>query len=319
MLASRSYLAGDAFKALQNSICDGVEVSIGGIMPAKVAKSKSILADSLQKRFRSLIVKNILVQARGKQTVLWITFTADTNKIDCRTMSQLSELRAAVMEHAQFEWGLSEDQANEVRLNKIDVALDMAGAFLPVNKGKMEIEIKKRLETVIPKIFDTKGGNMISDKRLPALKVFKGKKTLATCFKYEIRDDEGSHLMTIKFYDKFMDLIGREGSHQVSSRLHTVLGCGRYLTKFQKNITQTQKVGMTRVEISIRRDALRKYNPFEPSFKTKWHLAADRGIKVLAGEVLNYADICEKTYRELSLCKLLGMLGRCHHNLLVIG
>jgi hypothetical protein len=42
--------------------------------------------------------------------------------------------------------------------------------------------------------------------------------------------------MTVKFYDKFMDLLGREGSHQVGSRLHTVLGCGRSRDSFQKDI-----------------------------------------------------------------------------------
>ena len=125
--------------------------------------------------------------------------------------------------------------------------------------------------------------------------------------------------MTVKFYDKLMDLLGREGSHQVGSRLHTVLGCNRFLTPFQKDVCRTQKTGLTRVEISIRADALRKYRPFDPSAKTGWHLAADRGIKALAGEVLNRGHICELVYRELSLCTLLAMLGRCPHNVLVIG
>ena len=80
-----------------------------------------------------------------------------------------------------------------------------------------------------------------------------------------------------------------------------------------------QKVGLTRVEISIRSDALRKYRPFDPSKKTLWHLAADTGIKKLAGEVLNRDQICKKTYHEVSLGMLIGGLGRCDNNALVIG
>ena len=283
MLASRSYQAGDAYEALHDAFCDGVEVCIRGVMPAKVFRSKGILANSLHKRFKKLIVKNILVQARGNQAVLWITFTADSNRLDPRTMFQLRQLQAAVVEHAQLEWGLSEEQAKEVRLNKIDVALDLAGAFLPMHACNAYTKIKNRLKLVLPKVFDVQGGNMISQKRLPALKVCPNRNTLDTCFQYDVRDDEGSHLMTVKFYDKFLDLLGREGSHQVGSRLHTVLGCNRVLSPFQKDISRTSRVGLTRVEISIRSDALRKYSPFLPSFKTRWHVAADSGIKKLAG------------------------------------
>ena len=97
MKASRDYRAGDAFKALHNAFCDGVEVCISNIMSAKVGRSKFILTDCLQKRLQTLTIKNILVQARGKKTVLWITFTSDSNRIDPRTMTQLTQLQSAVV------------------------------------------------------------------------------------------------------------------------------------------------------------------------------------------------------------------------------
>ena len=125
--------------------------------------------------------------------------------------------------------------------------------------------------------------------------------------------------MVIKFYDKLMDLLGREGSHQVGSRLHTVLGCSNQLSVFQRQISKVQKVGLTRVEVSICRDALHKHRPFDPSFKTVWHIAADRDIKALAGAVLNRDQVREQTYRSLSLSTLLGLLGRCRRNMMVIG
>ena len=62
-----------------------------------------------------------------------------------------------------------------------------------------------------------------------------------------------------------MDLIGRDGSQQIGSKLSKILGCGRQLDVFQKTICEVQKVGLTRVEISICREALLKYDPFVPS------------------------------------------------------
>ena len=67
-------------------------------------------------------------------------------------------------------------------LNKIDVALDLAGAFLPADASAAYTKMKSRLQTVLPKIFDKPGGSMLSLKRLPALKVCNGRNTLDTCF-----------------------------------------------------------------------------------------------------------------------------------------
>ena len=65
----------------------------------------------------------------------------------------------------------------------------MSGAFLPVDKDIMYIKIGDRLRKVLPKIFDTQEGNMISDKRLLAPKVCQNRNKLDSCFQYDIRDD----------------------------------------------------------------------------------------------------------------------------------
>ena len=76
---------------------------------------------------------------------------------------------------------------------------------------------------------------------------------------------------------------------------------------------------MTRVEVSLCRLALQRYRPLDVGSKTVWHLAADRALKTLAGDVLNHEPICAGAYRELSLSTLLGLLGRCPGNALVVG
>ena len=61
------------------------------------------------------------------------------------------------------------------------------------------------------------------------------------------------------------------------------------------------------------------YRPFDPSNKTMWHLAADKTLKTLAGQVLNHPRVVTETYRKMNLPAVLGLLGRCARNALVIG
>ena len=81
---------------------------------------------------------------------------------------------------------------------------------------------------------------MVSWNRLPGLTVRNGSNSLESCFQYRVVDDEQAQLLVVKFYDKLMDLIGREGYHQVGSRLPSVLGCTYGLSVFQKEISRTQ-------------------------------------------------------------------------------
>jgi len=57
--------------------------------------------------------------------------------------------------------------------------------------------------------------------------------------------------MVIKIYDKFVDLIGRDGNQPVGSRINKLIGSTKSLD-LQKKIRNTQAFGMTRLEISYR-------------------------------------------------------------------
>ena len=54
--------------------------------------------------------------------------------------------------------------------------------------------------------------------------VKQGANILHTCFQYDVVDKDKTKLMTIKFYDKTLDLMGREGSKTVGSRFSKILG-----------------------------------------------------------------------------------------------
>ena len=102
--------------------------------------------------------------------------------------------------------------------------------------------------------------------------MIRGENNLSTCYQYAVADNTGCKVLGIKFYDKMMDLIGREATHLVGSRVSTIVGSCRSKDEFNQRLCQTQLTGLTRLEVSIYPDAEDRYNPMLPSVKTLWHL-----------------------------------------------
>ena len=50
-------------------------------------------------------------------------------------------------------------------------------------------------------------------------KITRGDNNLSSCYQYAVKDCEGDRLLTVKIYDKMMDLIGREYRHVVESKI----------------------------------------------------------------------------------------------------
>ena len=76
---------------------------------------------------------------------------------------------------------------------------------------------------------------------------------------------------------------------------------------------------MTRIEISICSSALLEYKLLQPGLKTCWHKKINAAMDVILKEVLNDADMKIFFYRKLNVPSLIGHLGTCKINLLVIG
>ena len=51
-----------------------------------------------------------------------------------------------------------------------------------------------------------------------SLTVYRGDNILRTCFQYKVIGDGDRHVMTVKFYCKTLDIIGRESTKPVGSR-----------------------------------------------------------------------------------------------------
>ena len=82
---------------------------------------------------------------------------------------------------------------------------------------------------------------------------------------------DGDRLLVVKLYDKLLDLIARDGSHIVGSRINTILGSKQQLSTFDSRIRKAQLFGMMRIEISICHAAMKKFRPDLPLVKTLWH------------------------------------------------
>ena len=76
---------------------------------------------------------------------------------------------------------------------------------------------------------------------------------------------------------------------------------------------------MTRLEISICAVALQKFKPWQSSVKTLWNSKIQAALTAVVQNVLQDRTVFEHVFRAFSLLKLLGLLGKCRINLLLIG
>ena len=108
-----------------------------------------------------------------------------------------------------------------------------------------------------------------------------------TCYQYAVLDDNEDKLLNIKVYDKTLDLIGRDGIQMVGSRLRYILGSKGQYNSFIKRVCCAQNEGLTRLEISICKNALQKFRPWQPSVKTLWHEKTQAALDMIVEEVLH--------------------------------
>ena len=116
-----------------------------------------------------------------------------------------------------------------------------------------------------------------------------------------------------------MDLVGRDGTAIVGSKIAKVVGCQHRLSVFDKRVSLAHRVGMTRLEISLCSGALRRYRPFQPSLKTCWVQKVGAAFERLHRFVLNDERVLELAYRRLNIGHFLGELGQCKVQVLAIG
>ena len=116
-----------------------------------------------------------------------------------------------------------------------------------------------------------------------------------------------------------MDLVGRDGTAIVGSKIAKVVGCQHRLSVFDKRVSLAHRVGMTRLEISLCSGALRRYRPFQPSLKTRWVQRVGAAFERLHRLVLNNERVLAICHRRLNMAHFLGELSLSQVQVLAIG
>ena len=83
-----------------------------------------------------------------------------------RTMTQLTKIVEVIETHASVCWEYNDEELEEIEMTKCDVAVDLRGAFLPVDDGKAFKIIKIYLMRAINQVFGEKDKNFLSLKVL---------------------------------------------------------------------------------------------------------------------------------------------------------
>ena len=157
------------------------------------------------------------------------------------------------------------------------------------------------LKSAIPNIFQSARTNFLGLDPVADLRVIHGSNNLATCYQFEVINKEGEKILNIKVYDKILDLVGRNGYQMVGSKVNQILGFNNQVDVFTKRIQKARDYGVTRLEISIHRAALVRYQPLQPSVKTRWHQTVTAALSYIVESVLGDAYILEAAYRKLNI------------------
>lgn len=114
----------------------------------------------------------------------------------------------------------------------------MTGSFIASDFEKDFESMKKKIQQTVTEIFQFPDTNFLSSRPIDSLVIQKGSNLLESCFQYEVREKLGAKLLNIKAYDKILDLVGREATHLVSSRLSKVLSSGSTPGAFERLISR---------------------------------------------------------------------------------
>ena len=133
-----------------------------------------------------------------------------------------------IQEHAEKYWEFNPGDLEEIELTKIDVACDMKGAFMPGRDNEKKEFIRKKLDVAFNGIITDHWRNFLSLSRALNVRIINGDNNLNSCYQYVVKDSDNEKLLTIKIYDKILDLIGRDGRQMVGSRMATVLNSSQH-------------------------------------------------------------------------------------------
>lgn len=182
-------------------------------------------------------------------------------------------------------------------VTKIDITIDLCGGYLPRVPRQARMILKEKLQGFVEEQIYEEKFEFFTQNCPPELAVRVGNNNLDTCSAFNIKDPEGVKYMTVKMYNKVLDLMSRDGTKPVGSRFNIALGCQRNLDVLAHRVKRTQTRGLTRLEVSYYFDTDSDHEFGEPSFKTLFWRGAKDFMDLLVSEVLNDSEVLREVHR----------------------
>ena len=297
--AKSSQCGDDKYKAVYKPFCDGFQITLGRIQKHEAIVTSRQLGLEIQPELKYLLIQNRMYQAHPNGSVIWFTLNPETTGIDCRTMTDLLKIVLIIKSHAKAHWGYNQAESKKIRISKIDIARDHEGSFIPEEKSDAYDDMSETLEFELGHILNSKTTNFLSIDNVGDLTITKNGNNLETCFQFDAKDDDRDKILTVKVYDKCIDLISKDGSKMVGSKTNAIVCSKQKMSLLNQRLCQTYKTGMTRLEVSIHDVAIQKYDVTMPSFKTGWHERVSKALDSLTKNFLNDEDHLDYYYRRI--------------------
>ena len=125
--------------------------------------------------------------------------------------------------------------------------------------------------------------------------------------------------MTVKIYDKIIDLVTRDGCKLIGSRCNVLLGAKHEVSAFMQRLRRCQNHGMTRIEVSV--FVPPKQGLCFTNTRVFMCLPASIGslIMTICNDVLNAQPIRRLIYRRTSVENLMARFAAIEQNYLLVG
>ena len=224
-----------------------------------------------------------------------------------------------VRRHSENFWNYNSNESSLINHHKIDVAIDLSGSFITNDFDKAFKTFGILTRSCVDEIFKSESTNFLTHQNLGALKIVSGSNLLDSCFQYEVKDNKGVKLLNIKAYDKILDLVGREATFIVSSRLSTILSSGSLPGAFEKLIRKNQDRGITRLELSINEESIRRYDPWNRTMRRLWDKKICNALDKLVQSVLNHRKTQNLLSWSVSVSSVISRLTKTNENILAVG
>ena len=148
---------------------------------------------------------------RGSSTTLWFTLSPSTTKLTEQTILDIRKIRTKVQTHAHTFWGYSKSEVEGIVVSKLDVAKDLYGSFMSESPDGAIEDIKQVLKDHITDVLNCKETNFVSTQNIGPVTVKLGSNIIPSCYQYTVHDQHKRKILTVKLYDKIIDLVSRDG------------------------------------------------------------------------------------------------------------